>query len=688
MSPPRPRRSLPVALAAVGAAVLATPALAAEDDVVLISRATGPAGEPADATSVESSISLDGRFVAFSSDAGNISGGTLGFRNIFVRDLVAGTTTLVSRASGAAGAPADDGSASPSISADGRFVAFDSDADNLSPDANAAFDNVFVRDLLTSTTTLVSRASGPGGVGADGSSTDPDISDHGRYVVFESHGNNLSSADDNNFFNVFVRDLVTNTTRLISRTPGPGGPGGNADSTRPAISGDGSRIAFQSDADNLSNQDDDSARNVFVRERATGANTLVSRASGVAGAPADSGSDTPDISPSGRFVGFRSSAANLSGDDKPVSDIFLRDLDEATTELASRASGPGGEGGDSDSFNPAVSDNARVAFESSADNLTADDDDAVLGNVYVRDAPGGTTGLVSRAGGPTGAAANGTSSFTAWGQSGDGRYVVFQSEATNLVPGTVPGVRNVFRRDVLGDQPIATPACKALPLPASPPAKKNVTFTLSAQQLLINQRIGQAAIRRLNAVQARLDGGLAARDLCGYSVGPAQLGAGITSAGAGASLAPVARADPTPIVDPGRKGTGDPVTLSARQLLINQRVYQAAIRRADGIEARLAAGLSGGDVRNGQVTQGKLYDRLQILAKVSAPEPPASKTVIPGRKQPGSPGDVTLSVTQLTINQRIAQAGVRDANALVRRLETGLSGADLRPGTLTAADLG
>ena len=93
-------------------------------------------------------------------------------------------------------------------------------------------------------------------------------------------------------------------------------------------------------------------------------------------------------------------------------------------------------------------------------------------------------------------------------------------------------------------------------------------------------------------------------------------------------------------------------------------------------------------MRAAQVTQGKLFDRLQILTKTPTAEPPATKTTIPPRKNPPDPGSVTLSTAQLRINQRIAQAGVRNANALIRRLETGLAGADLRPATLTAADLG
>ena len=676
-----------LALVAFGSAALAAPALAAEGDLDLISRATGPAGAPVDDDAGGPSISADGARVAFYSEADNISPDDVdAVRNVFVRDAVAGTTTLVSRASGPGGAAGDASSNIPAISADGRYVVFESDADNLSTDDDDAITNIFVRDLVAATTTLVSRASGAGGAGADDDSLHPDISADGRYVVFESDADNLAPAANPAFANIFVRDLVANTTRLISRSPGPGGPGGDDDSRRPAISDDGNRVAFQSDADNLSAEDNDAVQNIFVRDRGAGTNTLVSRATGVGGAPADDSSDRAEISPSGRYVVFQGRGDNLSADDVDAhTNIFLRDLDASTTALASRASGAGGAGADATSFDPTVSDNAHVAFGSPASNLSGEDNDPVI-DVFVRDALAGTTTLVSRAPGLAGTGGDDSSTFPSISRTG--RYVAFQSGATNLVAGTVPGVGNIYRRDVLGDAPVATPACKTLPLPPSPPAKENVTFTLTAQQLLINQRIGQAAIRRLNAVAARLSGGLMARDLCGYAIGPAQLGPGITTGTAGGSLAPVAPADPAPIRDPGRSGRGDPVTLSARQLLINQRIYQAALRRADGIENRLDGGLTGGDIRAGQVTQGKLYDRLQIVSALAAPEPPASETVIPGRRQPGSPGDVTLSVTQLRINQRIAQAGVRDSNALIRRLETGLSGSDLRPETLTAADLG
>ena len=503
----KPPRVLIIALAAAATGLLAAPALAAKDDLILISRASGPAGAPVDGDAGRSSISAGGGQVAFDTEANNLSAeDNDALANIFVRDASTDVTTLVSRATGVAGAAADGNSFGPAISADGRFVAFESAADNLSADDDNGFQNIFVRDLAANTTTLVSRASGAGGAGANGTSTAPDISVDGRYVVFQSAADNLSAADNNAFTNIFVRDLVANTTTLVSRRAGPNGAGANDNSRSPTISGEGGRIAFDSDANNLSTEDDNGPANVFVRDLAAATNTLVSRATGPAGVGGNADSGTADISPSGRFVAFGSDANNLSGDDdNAVGNIFLRDLDESSTALASRASGPGGAGADSSSSFPVVSDNGRVAFQSLANNLSAADNDAVP-NVFVRDALADTTELVSRAAGPGGVAAN--QSSVAPATSGDGRYVTFQSFATNLVAGAGGGPFNVYRRDVLGDAPVATPACKVLPLPPSP-GDEEATFTLSVQQLTINQRISQAAIRRLNAVEARLNDGLA-----------------------------------------------------------------------------------------------------------------------------------------------------------------------------------
>ena len=149
-----------------------------------------------------------------------------------------------------------------------------------------------------------------------------------------------------------MRDLVANTTVFVSRRSGADGAGANDVSFTAVISGDGNRVAFGSLANNLSNEDDDGFANVFVRDLASARTTLINRGTGSAGAPASGGaSNSPAISPSGRFVAFTSGADNLSADDDNAeTNAFLRDLDESTTVLASRANGARGAG--ADAFGP------------------------------------------------------------------------------------------------------------------------------------------------------------------------------------------------------------------------------------------------------------------------------------------------------------------------------------------------
>jgi Tol biopolymer transport system component len=415
-----------------------------------------------DANAFVPSISADGERVAFETNADNVSAeDDNSVTNVFVRNAAANTTAFVSRASGAAGPAAEGASGDPAISGDGRYVAFESVADNLSAEDNDTYQNIFVRDLVANTTILVSRATGPAGAGADLASSNPAISADGRYVAFQSNANNLSDDDQNAVTDVFVRDLLANTTTLVSRAPGPGGAGGDAGSVNASISGDGKRVAFRSSANNLSNEDDDGVGNAFVRDLAAGTTVLVSRATGAAGTPADSGSFEPDLSPSGRYVAFLSLADNLSSDDdNAVYNLFVRDLDEATTSLASRASGPAGAGADGDSFSATVSDNARVAFSSGASNLSAQDNDAFQ-NIFVRDALGGTTELISRAPGAVGAAANQSSSFTS--TSADGRYAPSSRRRPTWCPASCPSATSTAATCS------ASPPCRR---PARPPRRR------------------------------------------------------------------------------------------------------------------------------------------------------------------------------------------------------------------------
>ncbi|HTI33388.1 MAG TPA: NHL repeat-containing protein, partial [Miltoncostaea sp.] len=216
-----------------------------------------------------------------------------------------------------------------------------------------------------------------------------------------------------------------------------------------------------------------------------------------------------------------------------------------------------------------------------------------------------------------------------------------------------------------GAIPEGTAQCARVPARPTNTGPKG-TVKLSAEQLLINQRISQAAVRRVNAVQQWLDDKLATDDLCGGAMVTQSFDAGITTAANSAARPEaLAAAKPRPVaVKKGRTGSAPGVKLEARQLLITQRISQAAVRRANGLTERLDKGLTGGDLRDGAVTLAKISVALRIASAVSTGTvlPPTRTVVAP--PQGGNPGKVTISATQILINQRIAQAAVRRSNAL------------------------
>jgi Tol biopolymer transport system component len=449
------------AVAAIALGVLAVNAAGAVDETILVSRANG-LGPGGDNHSEFSDISGDGRYVAFQSRAKNLSDEDDDvFIDVFVRDTIANTTTLVSRATG--GAAANGDAELPSISTDGRYVAFESNAENLSGDDVAAYD-VFVRDLVTGTTTLVSRQTGTAPMnGGDGQSFGPSISADGRYVAFYSDADNLSDDDVNSVSNVFVRDTVANTTTLVSRQSGVA-PMNGADfpSYNPSLSGDGRIVAFTSDGKNLSADDNHGYADVFVRDTATNTTSLVSRQTGTdAMNGSNNASGDASISADGRFVAFDSGASNLSGDDgNSFFDVYMRDMQTNTTVRVSRADGPGpGNGGDFESAAPSISADGRfVAFDSSASNLSPDDRDA--GNVFVRDTVANTTTLISRQSGT--APMNGADENSAYPSiSADGTTVTFGSQADNLSTEDNDLYGNIFSRQF-----------RALPVLPPPPSTR------------------------------------------------------------------------------------------------------------------------------------------------------------------------------------------------------------------------
>ncbi len=382
-----------------------------------------------------------------------------------------------------AGISGNAASISPSISADGRFIEFSSDASNLvSGDTNGATDE-FVHDRVLGTTVRVSvDSTGAGTVPAGPGSDRSSLSSDGRYVAFVSEADDLGFVDTNNDSDVFVRDRLTGSVVRIS--VGQFGAESNDDSDRPSISADGRFVAFYSDAWNLVAGDEapfDAAncptcagvRDIFVHDRDPDGNGIFDEGNEVIvrasvsslGVPGNGPSTRPRISPDGRFVAFVSSSTNLvPGADNGLDQVFVRDLVLGTTTLLSV--GIDGLQGNGDSDRPALSAGGRfVTFSSKASNLVVGDTDTFdmdqcptctgWQDVFVRDRdpdgngifdePGATTIRVSVSSfGDPGDFTSGRPDISA-----DGRHVVFHSEATNLVIGDTNHHTDVFAHDLV-----------------------------------------------------------------------------------------------------------------------------------------------------------------------------------------------------------------------------------------------
>ena len=370
-----------------------------------------------------------------------------------------------------------------------------------------------MRDLDADATTLVSRADGPTGPGGDGSALDVVISGDGRFVAFQSNADNLSGDDDETFTDIFVRDVSAATTRLVSRAPGPAGPGGDASSVDPSITADGRYVAFASEADNISSQDvdpnvDPQVNDVFRRD-------LLGPAPG---------------SPSGAGVSGGASAAVCKALPPP----------------------PRPSPGDPDDITLTTGQlliNQRI--DQAAIRRANGVQDWIDGGIEGRDLCQGALGA-RRAGGrdrerPGRAAARLRRPQPAADRRGarqagrpepDHAHHRPAADQPAHLPGGHPAPERASRRAWTPGSPGATwttapwpsrpssPGCGCLPprprparrrppRPGSPrpsPATRS-QVTLTTAQLLINQRISQAAVRRANELMARIEDGLLASDV-------------------------------------------------------------------------------------------------------------------------------------------------------------------------------
>jgi Tol biopolymer transport system component len=325
------------------------------------------------------SISADGRFVAFFSGGSNlVAGDTNLCGDVFVRDRASGTTERVSVTTG--GVQGNNQSTGPSISADGRFVAFSSLATNLVAGITISVGDLYVRDRQLGTTKLVSASTGGIQGNSDSSQHGSAISAAGRFVAFGSWSTNLVAGDTNSFGDVFVRDLQSATTERASLSTG--GVQGNGTSVMPSISTDGRFVAFESYAFNLVAGDTNGFVDIFVRDRQ---NATLERVSvSTSGVEGNSYSILPVLSADARFVAFISAASNLvAGDTNAQPDVFLRDRTSGTTEIVSISTS--GVQANSTTYIQTISaDGRNVAFESYASNLVAGDWNGYF-DIFVRD---------------------------------------------------------------------------------------------------------------------------------------------------------------------------------------------------------------------------------------------------------------------------------------------------------------
>ncbi len=422
----------------------------------------GPGPVEADGVSRQAALSSDGRYVVFASAATNlVAGDTNGVDDVFLRDRSTGVTVLVSVDS--LGQPSNGTSARPSVSADGRYVVFESDATNLDAlDTNSARD-VFLRDTQLGVTQLISLD--PAGLQASGASGDPALSADGKFASFRI------------LADIYVRDLTTNTTSLVSVDQFGAGPVGSSFGS--SISADGRYVAFSSQSGNVVSNDTNGVYDVFVRDTVAGVTILVSV--DTFGAQANDLSGDPAISPDGRYVAYFSAASNLvAGDTNNRRDVFLHDLLTGETTRVSLSSS--GAEGDDLSRRPSVSQGGRfVAFYSQATNLVSGDANGV-GDIFVRDTLFGVTSRRSVDG--LGAESNAVSALP--NISALGAVVAFSSNATNLVAADTNAIEDVFVRDNGPELPstYCTPGTSSFGCVASISASANPSLTLAAPCLL------------------------------------------------------------------------------------------------------------------------------------------------------------------------------------------------------------
>jgi hypothetical protein len=405
-------------------------------------------GAPAVGPVQSGTLSANGRFVVFSSSATNLTGAS--GMQVYRHDRTTGATTLVTVSK--TGTASTVGAIAAAISADGRFVAFASPgSDFVDGDTNGAMD-IFLRDMNNGTTAMVSasQTGAPADLGAivNNVAGKREISDDGRYVAFTSSATNLLPTSNNGKAQVYVKDMATG---LVTRASVDGSNAvGNDASSAPSLSGNGRVVAFLSLAANFSPLSTSHTTQIFVRDLDAASTTLDSVSS--AGAPVlSSPASSPALSFDGHYLAFETRAQLESRDrDAGTYDVYLRDRALHTTVLASVS--PNAVGG-ADSRAPSISADGRWVGFQSLDNLLVSGDANGMMDVFLYDRSTDAVTLVSV--NDAGQQANAPS--TSPSVSSDGRLVVLQTTASNLVTSPTSTGAQLYVRDMrTNEAPVVT----------------------------------------------------------------------------------------------------------------------------------------------------------------------------------------------------------------------------------------
>jgi Tol biopolymer transport system component len=418
-------------------------------------------------SSVHPSISSGGRYVAFSSLAINaVFGDTNDAEDIFVRDRLLDRTSRITVLS--TGEESNGNSREPTMSSDGRYVAFLSSASNLTANDNNRTADVFLVDRQVPTILVATQAAHPV-VGLD--ALQPAISANGKQVAFTSGASVLVANDKNGREDVFVRDYSQGVTIRVSRPTGAGQA--NSSSGNPSLSTDGRFVAFLSEASNLVPDDTNTRGDVFVRDRKNATTERISVSS--TGEQANLFTHEAEISGNGRFVLFWSDASNLvPGDGEHSTDLFLRDRVAGTTERAIVSANGQPIFIESFNFMSAISADGRYIAFVTRENLDPGDSEFDA-DVYVRDRQLGTFERISVP--IVGSGGSCCSAIRAVRISANGRFVAFSSSAPNLVPGDTNDLADVFVRDRQRDTTVR--ASVSMPLDIKPFAQDFSSLSIS-----------------------------------------------------------------------------------------------------------------------------------------------------------------------------------------------------------------